>query len=428
MARVMYLDCFSGAAGDMLLGALVDAGLPLERLEAALGSLGVDHELRVSRVMRSGISATRFEVAARTPDSDPPVSAHGHEHASHHHGPGHSHPHPHPPGDHGHRTLKEIAQLIRASALSADAKGRAIALFHRLAEVEAGIHGISIDQVHLHEVGALDSIVDIVGFAFAMEWFGIEDVVASPLNVGGGTVQIAHGRFPVPAPATVVLLRGVPVYSAGPQVELTTPTGALLVSGYAKQYGPTPSMTIERVGYGAGARDFEGVPNVLRVLVGERVSRETQPSGVDAIVKIECEIDDMSPQLFGPASDRLFGAGALDVFLTPVQMKKNRPGTLITVLAPDEKRRAICDVLFRETTTLGVRFEPVWRETLDRRWVEVSTRGGIVRMKVATRAGRIVNAVPEFDDCLRIAEATGEPVKAVQSEALRAWFAGPGIE
>jgi uncharacterized protein (TIGR00299 family) protein len=280
---------------------------------------------------------------------------------------------------------------------------------------------MSIDEVHLHEVGAVDSIVDIVGAVFAFEWFGIEDIVASPLNLGAGTVEIAHGVFPVPAPATLRLLAGVPVYSTGIQAELVTPTGALLVSSYARAYGPLPAMTVNRIGYGAGTRDLDKVPNVLRVVIGERTGASTSPPGAEAIVQLQCEIDDMSPQLFGPVSDRLFAAGALDVFLVPAQMKKGRPGTLLTVLAPPDRREAICDLVFRETTTLGVRVQDVWRETLDRKWVEVKISGGTVRIKVATRNGEVVNASPEFDDCLRIATATGRPVKLVQAEALRAY-------
>src|SRR6185369_3026224 len=222
----------------------------------------------------------------------------------------------------------DISHLIGHSALSPSAKDRARALVRRIAEVEAGIHGMAVDEVHLHEVGAVDSIIDIVGVVFALEWFGIDDIVASPLNVGGGMVEMAHGRFPVPAPATVALLRGVPIYSDGPRVELVTPTGALLVSDYARAYGPVPAMTVHAVGYGAGTKDFPTSPNVLRVLIGERAavaSRRDPPSGdgpFEAVIKIECEIDDMNPQLFGVASDRLFEAGALDVFLTAVQMKK----------------------------------------------------------------------------------------------------------
>ncbi|MCC7007306.1 MAG: nickel pincer cofactor biosynthesis protein LarC [Acidobacteria bacterium] len=464
MGRVMYLDCFSGAAGDMLLGAFLDAGLPLEALQRALGSLAVDHELRVTRVIRAGISATSVQVldphrpaASSAPPTDAGAAphAHGHhgeadhhadrEHHSHHHdhdhhhhhdhdhqhdhghhhhghdhggGRGHSHPHAH--GADGHRTLHEIAHLIDHSSLSAAGKARAKALFHRLGEAEAAIHDMPLDEVHLHEVGALDSIIDIVGNVFAFEWFGIDDVVASPVNVGGGTVEIAHGRYPVPAPATARLITGAPVYSAGPQVELLTPTGALLVSGYAKSYGALPPMRIEHVGYGAGTRDFRDVPNVVRVVIGERAAA-TGAGSAESIVKIECEIDDMSPQLFAPAMERLSAQGALDVFLTPVQMKKNRPGTLVTVLGPEDRRQAIADVLFRETTTLGVRFERMERETLERHWEDVSVLGGVVRMKIGTRGGEVLNAAPEFDDCVRIAEATGRPVKHVQADAMQAW-------
>jgi uncharacterized protein (TIGR00299 family) protein len=416
MARVMYIECFSGVAGDMLLGALVDAGVPVEALGTALGSLGVDHTLSDSRVMRSGIAATRIEV---TPAGSP---RHHHHDSAPSHGADHGHGHSHGPGDEAHRSLGDVTRLIGHSALTPVGKARAAGLFRRLAEAEAAIHNVPIEAVHFHEVGAIDSIIDICGVVCAMDWLGIDDIVASPINVGGGTVQIAHGLFPVPAPATVLLLKGVPIYSAGPQVELTTPTGALLVSDYAQEYGSAPAMTVDRVGYGAGTRDFQSQPNVVRVLIGERVAAPSAfPSGT--VLKIECEIDDMNPQWFGPATDRLFEAGALDVFLTPVIMKKGRPGTLVTVLAPEAGRQSILDVLFRHTTTIGVRFETVARETLDRRWFDVETSGGIVRIKVAERAGVLLNAVPEFDDCLRIAEATGRPLKDVQAEALAEWVA-----
>jgi uncharacterized protein (TIGR00299 family) protein len=446
MARVMYLDCFSGAAGDMLLGAFLDAGLPIERLREALGSLGVEHDLRVTSVVRAGITATHFEVVdSGTPGAGGHAHAqtHSHDHAqpdqaphdhrhdageAHQHSHSHAHPHSHAPADpHGHRSLAEIRHLIGHSALSAAGKARAVALFQRIGEAEAAIHGTPIDQVHLHEVGALDSIIDIVGAVFAMEWFGIEDVLASPLNVGGGTVDIAHGRYPVPAPATARLLTGVPIYGGGPDVELVTPTGALLVSAYARGYGALPLMTIDRVGYGAGRRDFPRQANVLRILIGERRPEVATGGGpqadLESIVKVECEIDDMNPQWFGPASDRLFDAGAVDVFLGAVQMKKGRPGTLVTVLAPEERRQAVCDALFRETTTLGVRFERMWRETLDRRWESVDTAGGPVRIKVALRHGQVLTATPEFDDCLGVATRTGKPLKQVQAEAMRAWYA-----
>ena len=425
MSQVLYFDCFSGAAGDMVLGALLDAGLPVDELRRALGSLGVGHELRVSRVLRAGLSATRVEVIETGPTEHAHAHQHGghnhlhatgeHSHHTHEHG-AHSHAHAH-----SHRSLAEIAHLIDHSALSAAGKTRAVALFRRLAEAEAAIHEMSVEDVHLHEVGAVDSIIDIVGAVFGLEWFGIDDIVASPLNVGGGSVDMAHGRFPVPAPATARLLSGAPIYGGG-STELVTPTGALLISDYARAYGPLPAMTVRAMGYGAGSRDVENTPNVLRVLIGERVSPMDAVTGGSAVVKIECEIDDMNPQLFGPVSDRLLAAGALDVFLTPVQMKKGRPGTLLTVLAPPASREALCDMLFRETTTIGVRFEQVSRETLDRQWVDVDVAGGRVRIKVASRRGQVLNATPEFDDCLRVASATGRPVKDVQAEAMHQWL------
>jgi uncharacterized protein (TIGR00299 family) protein len=408
----MYLDCFSGAAGDMLLAACLDAGLPLDALTAALGSLGVDHALDVTRVLRSGLSATHLQVRERSDGGAPQGHHHPHQHE-------HEHQHNHA---HDHRSLKEIAHLIGHSSLSASGKARATALFRRLAEAEAAIHNMSVDDVHLHEVGATDSIIDIVGAVFAFEWFGIDDIVASPLNVGAGSVEIAHGRFPVPAPATVRLLTGAPIYSSGVQAELVTPTGALLVTDYARSFGPMPSMAIERVGYGAGTMDLGSAPNVLRLFIGERTEVAKAPTSGESIVKIECEIDDMNPQLFGPVSDRLFADGALDVFLTAVQMKKGRPGTLLTVLSPELKRDVLIERLFRETTTLGVRFEPMSREILERRWVEVALDGGTVRIKVSSRRGETLNAVPEFDDCLRVATSTGRPVKDIQADALKAWF------
>jgi uncharacterized protein (TIGR00299 family) protein len=421
MARVMYFDCFSGAAGDMLLGALLDAGLPLDALRGALGELGIGHDVHATRVLRAGMSSIHVEVRA-----NPGHPHHGHDHHHHHHHDHGHHDHGHHGHSHDHRSLAEITHLIGHSSLSPTGKARAIALFRRIAEAEAAIHEMPVEQVHLHEVGAPDSIIDIVGTVFALEWFGIDDIVASPLNVGGGTVQIAHGAFPVPAPATLRLLDGAPVYSTGTHGELVTPTGALLVTAYARAYGPMPAMTVHRIGYGAGTRDREGVPNVLRVVIGERAEGARQPAGGgtggETVLRIECEVDDMNPQLFTPLGDRLVTAGALDAFLTPVVMKKGRPGTLITVLAPPDRRAAICDLLFRETTTIGVRFDAVERDTLDRRWVEVPVSGGLVRVKVAGRGTEVLNAAPEFDDCLRIAEATGRPLKIIQAEALKAWL------
>jgi uncharacterized protein (TIGR00299 family) protein len=291
-------------------------------------------------------------------------------------------------------------------------------LFRRLAEAEAAIHNMPIAQVHLHEVGALDSIIDIVGGVFAIEWFGADRIVASPLNVGSGMVDCAHGRFPVPAPATARLVSGVPVYASGPAVELLTPTGALLVTGFAQAYGPLPALSIDRIGYGAGDKDFSSTPNVLRVLVGT-----VADAGPDERVTVlECEIDDMNPQLYGVLLDRLLAAGALDVFYAPVQMKKNRPGTLVTVLSPPERRSALSEIVFAETTTLGLRYHDVLRDRLERAETVVATAWGDVRIKVAKRGDRVMNAAPEFDDCVRLAEANRVAVKDVQAAAVNAFL------
>jgi uncharacterized protein (TIGR00299 family) protein len=276
-----------------------------------------------------------------------------------------------------------------------------------------------VEQVHLHEVGALDSIIDIVGAVFGLEWMGADRIVCSPLNVGGGTVESAHGLFPVPAPATLKLLGDAPVYGGAVQKELVTPTGALIATSYAASYGPIPAMTIDTVGYGAGDRDHPGTPNVLRVLVG----RAADSGRAERVVVIECEIDDMNPQLFGVVMERLYAAGALEVFYTSVQMKKNRPGTLLTVIAPPDRRAALSDIVFRETTTIGLRHSEVDRECLPREIVTVETPVGAVRFKIARHGGRIVNAVPEFDDCARLASAGGLSVKEVQAIALQAYGA-----
>jgi len=410
MSRLLYFDCFSGASGDMILGALLDAGLPLDDLRRALGSLGTEapkYTIAADRVSRAGVAATKFSVVEEG-------GGHHHEdHDDHGHEHGHSHDH-----GHHHHTLKEIGALIDRSALSAAGKARAKELFQRLAEVEANIHQISIDKVHLHEVGAIDSIVDIVGAVFGLEWLGAEEVVASPLNLGSGTVVCEHGTFPVPAPATARLVAGVPVYSSGTPVELVTPTGALLVTGYASSYGPLPAMRIDRIGYGAGQRDFKDVPNLLRVLVGERAAGAQG----DRVVVIEFEVDDMNPQLFGTLMDRLYAAGALEVFYAAVQMKKNRPGTLVTVVAPPALREPLSAIVFRETTTIGLRHQEVQRECLSREIVEIDTPVGRVRFKVARRAGAVMNAAPEFEDCVRIAAERGLPVKEVQAVALRAYL------
>jgi pyridinium-3,5-bisthiocarboxylic acid mononucleotide nickel chelatase len=417
--KVLYFDCFSGAAGDMILGALIDAGLPLGELKRALGSLGVeDWDVSAERVVKCGITATKFRVlepahtASSSTRADHTEQAHSTRSA-----------HPGQAGqtvDHAHRHyhLSGIKKRIDQSALSESGKARAKTLFDRLAEAEASVHNTTIEKVHLHEVGALDSIIDIVGAVFAFEWFGADRIVASPLNVGSGVVQTTHGLYPVPAPATLRLLRDAPVYGADIRAELLTPTGALLLTDYASSFGPMPLLRVDRIGYGAGDRDLDGVPNVLRVVLGEAAEN----TEAVRVAVIECEIDDMNPQIFGALMDRLHEAGALDVFYSSVQMKKNRPGTLMTIVARPEDREALVDLVFRETTTIGVRFSEMSRECLERETVLVNTPLGPVRYKVARREGRVLNAQPEFDDLVRLATTHSCPIKEVQSVAAKAWL------
>ena len=416
MAKTAYFDCFSGASGDMVLGALIDAGLPLPALREALGSLAIEYgDVGAERVLRSGIAATKF--IARSLEQEPVVPrtpAHHHEHHAH----GHTHAASTASHHHDHHSLTDIYRCIERSALSRQGKDRAIQLFQRLAEAEATIHNMPLERVHLHEVGALDSIIDIVGAVYGMEWLGVDDVVASALNVGGGMVTCAHGTFPVPAPATVLLLRGVPVYSGTVTAELVTPTGALLITGYAGRFGPLPEMRVDVIGYGAGDRDFSGHPNVLRLLVGDTAS----DSGIERIVILECEIDDMNPQLFGPLMDALYAAGALEVFYTPVMMKKSRPGTLVTVIAAPDRREALAGKLFAETTTIGVRYQEILRERLEREIRTIETPVGRIRFKVATRDGHVIHAAPEFDDCAGAAAEHGISIKDVQAIASKAWL------
>jgi pyridinium-3,5-bisthiocarboxylic acid mononucleotide nickel chelatase len=395
--KILYLDCFSGASGDMILGALVDLGLPIADLRRALGSLTLGgYDIDVERVIRGGIGAAKLRVAE-----------HGHE------GPAHPAPHPH-----GHRTLGEITELIERSALSQAGRTRAVALFRRLGEVEAAIHQVPVERVQLHEVSAIDSIVDIVGAVFAFEWLAADRIVASPLNVGRGTVRTAHGILPVPAPATARLLEGVPVFSAGPEMEMVTPTGALLVTAYAQAFGPLPAMRMEKIGYGAGDRDPAGQANVLRAILGD-----ADASGpIERVLVVQCEIDDMNPQIFGALMEQLLAAGALDVYYTPIQMKKSRPATLVTVIGRNADRERLAGILFRETTTLGLRYQEVDRERLDRELVAVDTPFGPIRMKVARRGGEVVNAAPEFDDCARVAHERQVAIKDVQAMAMKAYL------
>jgi pyridinium-3,5-bisthiocarboxylic acid mononucleotide nickel chelatase len=450
--RIAYLECFSGMSGDMFLGALVDAGVPLRLLEATVEALGIGARLEVSRVVRSGISATKIDVYVdgekdlpreeyweRKEAAQPPAVAHHHEH-EHHHAHEHSHaheaepasgPHPHEHShshEHAHshshgRGLTEIRKIISAAAISETAKKTAVHIFEALGRAEAKIHNTSVESVHFHEVGAVDAMVDIVCAAAGAEALGVDEIVCSPLNVGGGTVKCAHGTFPVPAPATVELLQGVPVYSSGLQAELVTPTGAAIVRTLASRFAAFPEMKIEKSGYGAGTRDFPGHPNVVRLTIGETASHAlAAKTALETITVLEANLDDLNPQVFGYVMDRLFEDGALDAFAMPVQMKKNRPGTLLTVLCKSEDASNLTQLIFTETTTLGVRRRDEARQTLARRWESVGTPWGEVRIKIASMNGTITNYAPEYEDCRRIAAEHRVPLKTVMQEAARAYL------
>ena len=403
MSRLVYFDCASGASGDMLLGALVDLGLPIDSLATELQKLPLPgYRLAAHKVHRAGLHATKVDV----------VLASEHDHG---------HPHGHDHGHHGHsRGLLDILRLLDASGLDGAVRDHAAACFRRLAEAEGEVHGVPPETVHFHEVGAVDSIVDVVGGVIGLAWLRADRFAASPLNVGTGTIAMAHGTYPVPPPATARLVRGVPVYGAG-EGELLTPTGALLVTSHATAYGALPPLSIESVGHGAGARDTPDRPNVLRLIVGE----EGASAASERVLVLEAEIDDMLPQLYGPLLARLFDAGALDAYLTPVQMKKNRPGTLVTAIAPPARRAAVEQVFFAETTTLGVRSQEWDRTTLEREVIAVETAYGTVGVKVGRRGGQVTNAQPEFEDCQRVASAAGVPVKEVWAAAIAAWRERP---
>jgi hypothetical protein len=372
--------------------------------------------------------------------SDP----HGHDHShKQSHQPDHEHGNRHKHEHQDGRGLTQIREIIRKATLSESAKRTAIAILEKLGAAEAKIHNVPIEEIHFHEVGAVDALVDIVCAALGAEALGVDEFVCSPLNVGGGTVNCAHGTFPVPAPATVELLQGAPVYSSGLQAELVTPTGAAIVASLVKRFESFPEMKIEKSGYGAGNRDFPGHANVLRITVGESKTQEDAGEGVldsrsgqvratqggtragygqvETILVLESNLDDLSPQVFGYVMDRLLEAGALDVFATPVQMKKNRPGTLLTVLAKTEETDKLAQIIFAETTTLGVRRREELRQTLARRWETVGTKWGEVRIKIASMNGSVSNYAPEYEDCRRIAEEQKIPLKAVMMEAMDAY-------
>ena len=481
--RIAYLECFSGISGDMFLGALLDAGVPPEVFTRTVEALGVDARLEISRVDRSGISATKLDVIAAgekelpreefwqealstqqtalspaRPSAGEHAHSHGEEHAhahahshdhehshshgvadshdhshqhSHDHGHSHEHSHAHAHGQqhehgskhtHAHRGLKEIRQIIQAASISQQAKDRAIRIFEALGAAEAKVHNTDIEKIHFHEVGAIDAIVDIVCASVGAEALGVDEWVCSPLNVGGGTVVCAHGAFPIPAPATLELLKNAPVYSGEIQKELVTPTGAAIVSVLASRFSQFPAMKTEKIGYGAGTRNFKNSPNVLRLTVGETATQHESPFPVEEITVLEANVDDMTPQVFGYVLEQALQNGALDAFGTPVQMKKSRPGMLLTVLCRTEDSQRLTKFILAETTTLGVRMRQESRAALTRRHVSVSTKWGDVRIKLANLNGSISNYAPEYEDCRQIATEKKVPLKTVMQEAIKIYL------
>ena len=426
--RIAYLDCFSGISGDMFLGALVDAGVSPTILGETVTALNIGARVEITRVLRGGIAATKVDVYTNG-EKDLPREVF---HEQHEHDHQHTHTH-----SHGHgRGLTEIREIIEKAAISRRAKTTAIRIFETLGHAEAEIHNTTIEKVHFHEVGAVDSMVDIVCAAVAAESLAVDEWVCSPLNVGGGTVKCAHGTLPVPAPATLRLLKDAPVYSSGPQVELVTPTGAAIVKTLSRRFAPFPAMKVEKVGYGAGTREFPDHPNLLRLTIGEAALTDSataspaasptsnEQTGIEKIMVLEANLDDLSPQVLGYAMERLLTEGALDVFSVPVQMKKSRPGALLTVLAKLEDADRLSKMIFAETTTLGVRRREEQRQTLSRRWETVDTTWGPVRIKIANMNGSVSNYAPEYEDCRTLAEAQHVPLRTVMQEAIQQYLRG----
>ena len=389
MTKLAYFDCFSGISGDMTLGALVDAGCDLALLRSGLEGLQIPSwTISAEKVWKNGMSATFVRVAAE-------------DHTKH-------------------RSLSAILELFDRSQLSNSVRKNAAAIFRRLGEAEASVHDVPLEKINFHEVGAVDAIVDIVGACIGWEALGIQKFACSPLNVGGGTAKMAHGILPVPAPATAKLLQGKPTYSNGVQRELVTPTGAAIVATLCDTFGPQPAMNVSAIGYGAGSADLEGQPNVLRIMIGE-AAEKVVPGFDEEISVIEANLDDMNPQIYGYFQEKALAAGALDVYTTPVQMKKNRPGTLLTLLCKPQDANALMSLIFAETTTFGARTYSAQRRTLPRESVNVHTQYGDVRIKLSRVDGHILHVAPEFEDCRKLAVEKNVPLQRVISDALRAY-------
>lgn len=445
--KTCYFDCFSGISGDMTVGALIDAGADFDAIKEGLKSLGVEgYTVSAEKVLKNGVHATQFLVhEGHDHDHDhdhhhdhshepkfTPVHSHddqhkhvlspGHHHHDHDHGHSHSHSHTHDHGHHHqpHRHLADIEKLITGSSLPQVVKDAANATFLALGEAEASVHGTTIDKVHFHEVGAVDSIVDIVAAQIGFHLLGIERFACSPLHVGSGTVKCDHGIMPVPAPATARLLQGIPTYGGAVDGELVTPTGAAIIRHRVTEFGPAPLMRTLAIGYGSGMKNLADRANVLRILIGESGAE----AGRDTIQILEANLDDMSGELLAPLVAALMDGGALDAFLTPVIGKKGRPAHVITVLAAEDKAQALCEVLFAHSTTLGVRTRTEGRFILNRTWKSVSTPWGPVRVKIGSRGESALTTAPEYEDCMAAAAAAKVPVRKVYEAALAAAIKG----
>jgi uncharacterized protein (TIGR00299 family) protein len=413
--KTLYFDCFSGISGDMTIGALLDLGLDLDFLRAELQKLPVQgYELKASRVTRSNLSAMKFDVLMAGEET------HGHHHDEHDHKHGHHHDQQSHSRGHFHRKASEILAMVRDSRLNSNTKRMATDIFTKLAISEGKVHHIPPEDVEFHEVGAIDSIVDTVGAAIGFDALGIDRFLCSAINIGSGFIHCQHGVFPVPAPATADLLRHATIYQKHAQTELVTPTGAAILAAVVNRFGGMDGFAVERIGYGAGTKQFPDFPNCLRLMIGEeRAIAVDRPSG--DVVVIEANIDDMTPQNFAYVTEKLLSGGALDVSTMPIQMKKGRPGQLLQVLAERDAVDVLSRIIFQETTTIGVRRYNVERTTLDREFVEVETDYGTVTMKVSRLNGEVVNVAPEYEDCVRIAREKNVPLKTIQTLAVVAY-------
>jgi uncharacterized protein (TIGR00299 family) protein len=382
--RIAYFDCFSGASGDMILGALIDAGLSPQRLRQELKKLRIPTiYLKAEKVLKRGVAATQVTVEGRNEKRS-------------------------------HRNLKEVLRIIERSGVEADVKEKSREIFERIASVEGKIHRMPMEEIHFHELGGLDSIVDIVGSVWGIRQLGIGKIYVSKVNVGGGFVKCEHGILPVPAPATLSLMEGRPIYSSGVERELFTPTGAAILTTLGSEFGSMPLINVERIGHGAGRDDLVH-PNLLRLIIGALESA----SGKEKVIVIETNIDDMNPQFYDYVIEKLFAMGVLEVFITPVLMKKNRPGHLLTVICPSEKLPSVTEFLLRETTTLGLRWHEEERAKTDREILPLQTKHGRIRFKLARWEGEVINLSPEYEDCKRLALEKGVPLKEIFEDARK---------